>query len=205
MLNLANLRSTSQYWKTRAVVDRYRRYVVSQAKANLTRGRIVRGKKASYKATSKLHGSIKGYIDKKQKRSIKGKFTGGSELPSLTFEMNNYGKFVDEGVKGSKSTYRESMLSKNKFRGGKQTVPVGPIRKWLKVKGLDERLAFVISRSIYQKGIRASHFFTKPLEKRSKTFKKAYHKAVADDIAKNFANQIAKKIKQAQRKKQIRK
>ena len=95
--------------------------------------------------------------------------------------------------------------SKNKFRGGKQTVPVGPIRKWLKVKGLDERLAFVISRSIYQKGIRASHFFTKPLEKRSKTFKKAYHKAVADDIAKNFANQIAKKIKQAQRKKQIRK
>ena len=74
MLNLANLRSTSQYWKTRAVVDKYRRYVVSQAKANLTRGRIVRGKKASYKATSKLHGSIKGYIDKKQKRSIKGKF-----------------------------------------------------------------------------------------------------------------------------------
>ena len=50
----------------------------------------------------------------------------------------------------------------------------------------------------YQKGIKATNFFTKPLEKRNKLYMKQYHKAVADDIANNFANQIAKQLRKAQ-------
>ena len=164
MLNL-DLKNTSTYPKARKVMESYKRYVVSQSKANLTKGRMVRGKKSSHKSTGKLHGSIKGYVTAKMNRSIKGRFTGGSAMPSLTFEMANYGKFLDEGVRGSKSNYIENRNSKNKFRNGKKSVPVGPIRTWCKKKGISEKLAFLIARSIYEKGIKASHFFTKPLQK----------------------------------------
>lgn len=201
MLNNLNLKNTSTYPRARQVMDRYKKYVVAQSKANLTRGRMVNGQKQSYKATSSLYGSIKGYVNSKMNKGISGRFTGGSEMPSLTFEMNNYGKFIDEGVKGSKSNYIENRKSPNKFRGGKKSVPVTPIKDWCKKKGISEKLAFVIARSIYEKGIKASHFFTKPLEKRNKMYMKQYHKAIADDIANNFANQIAKKLKRAEQKK----
>ena len=204
MLNL-DLKNTSTYPKARRVMESYKRYVVSQSKANLTKGRMVRGKNSSHKSTGKLHGSIKGYVDAKMNRSIKGRFTGGSAMPSLTFEMANYGKFLDEGVRGSKSNYIENRNSKNKFRGGKKSVPVGPIKTWCRKKGISEKLAFLIARSIYEKGIKASHFFTKPLQKRNKSMWSAYHKAIADDIATNFANKIEKQLKAAQKAKQIRK
>jgi len=188
------LDNTSIYPKARRVLNDYKRYVVSQSKRNLSMGRMVNGERKSYKASSKLYKSIKGYITGKMNRSISGKFTGGSAMPGLTFEMASYGKFIDEGVHGSKSSYLTNRDSKNKFSGGKKSVPLGPIRKWCKQKGISTKLAFVIGRSIYEKGIKASHFFTKPLDRRDKSFKKDYHKAVADDIATNFANKIEKKL-----------
>ena len=204
MLNL-DLKNTSTYPKTRRVLERYKKYVVSQAKRNLSKGRMVRGKKQSYKSSGKLHGSIKGYVTSKMNRDIKGRFTGGSAMPSLTFEMAQYGKFIDEGVKGSKSTHRDSLMSPNKFRNNKKSVPVGRIRAWCTKKGISEKLAYIIAKSIYEKGIRASHFFTKPLQKRNKSMWVQYHKAVADDIALNFANKIEAQLKKAQKAKQIRK
>lgn len=200
-----DLKNTSTYPRARRVLEAYKKYVVSQSKANLTRGRMVNGKKQSYKASSKLYGSIKGYVNAKMNRSVKGRFTGGSQMPSLTFEMADYGKFVDEGVKGSKSNYIENINSPNKFRGNKKSVPVGPIKAWCKRKGISEKLAFIIARSIYEKGIKASHFFTKPLEKRNRTMWTAYHKAIADDIANNFANKIAAQIKKAEQNKLLNK
>ena len=74
MLNL-DLKNTSTYPKARRVMEAYKRYVVSQSKANLTKGRMVRGKKSSHKASGKLHGSIKGYITAKMNRSIKGRYS----------------------------------------------------------------------------------------------------------------------------------
>jgi hypothetical protein len=194
-----NLTNTSTYPRTRSVLDAYKRYVVSQSKANLTRGRQVNGKKKSYKASGKLYGSIKGYVTSKMNRSVSGKFTGGSTMPGLTFEMAEYGKFIDEGVKGSKSNYIENRNSPNKFRNGKKSVPTGEIEKWCRSRGISEKLAFVIARSIYQKGIKASHFFTKPLEKRNKTMWHQYHRAIADDIATNFANKIASKLRKSKK------
>ena len=204
MLNL-DLKNTSTYPKARRVLEKYKKYVVSQSKRNLSKGRMVRGKKSSYKSSGKLHGSIKGYVTAKMNRSIKGRFTGGSQMPSLTFEMANYGKFIDEGVRGSKSNYLENRNSPNKFRNNKKSVPVGAIKKWCKKKGISDRLAFIIARSIYEKGIKASHFFTKPLQKRNKSMWTEYHKAIADDIAVNFANKIEKQLRKAQKAKQIRK
>lgn len=175
-------------------MDRYKRYVVQQSRSNLTKG----GENGSHKGTGSLYKSIKGKVTSRMNRGLKGRFTGGTTLPSLEFTMNSYGKFLDEGVRGSKSNYLANRDTKNKFRGGKKSVPTGPIKKWLKSKGLSEKLAFVIGRSIYQKGIKQTKFFTKPLEKRNKIYMKLYHKAIADDIANNFANQIAKQLKKAQ-------
>ena len=187
MLNL-----TTNYPKATGVLLDFKRYVVSQAKRNLTKG----GRHGTHNATKSLHGSIKGYINKKFNRSG-GKFTGGSSMPSLTFQMNMYGKYLDEGVKGSKSTYLKNRLSPYKFgrNGDKKSVPVRPIEKWLRAKGLNPKLKYAIGRSIYQKGIERSMFFLKPLNKRLKITMTKYHRAVADDIAVNVANRIAKQIK----------
>lgn len=196
---MLDIKNTTTYPRARRVLEKYKNYVIQQSRSNLTKGRMVNGKKASYKASGSLYKSLKGYVNSKMNRSLKGRFTGGSEMPSLTFEMNQYGKFVDEGVKGSKSNYIENINSKNKFRGGKKSVPVKPIEEWCRRKGISEKLAFIIAKSIYEKGIKASHFFTKPLEKREKGVMFAYHKAIADDIANNFANQMANKLRKAQK------
>lgn len=187
--------STTTYPRAKAVLQRWKTYVVNQAKSNLTRGK--------HKASGELHKSIKGFVNSKMNRDIKGKFTGGSTMPSITFEMLQYGKFLDEGVKGSKSSYPKSMLSPNKFRNGKKSVPVGPIRKWLNAKGLDQKLAFIISKSIYEKGIEKTGFFERAFDKRRKITFRAYHHAIADDIANNFANKITKKLASGINVKQI--
>ena len=186
------LKLTTNYPKATGVLEDFKKYVVSQSKRNLTRG----GRHGTHNATRSLYSSIKGYIDKRFNRSS-GRFTGGSSMPSLRFEMNEYGKYLDEGVKGSKSTYTKNRLSPYKFGRGedKKSVPVGEIGKWLRAKGLNEGLKYAIGRSIYQKGIERSMFFLKPFNKRLKLTVRRYHQAVADDIAVNISNKIAKQIK----------
>lgn len=196
---MLDIKNTSTYPRARRVLEKYKNYVIQQSRSNLTKGRMVNGARKSYKASSSLYKSLKGYVNSKMNRSLKGRFTGGSQMPSLTFEMNDYGKFVDEGVKGSKSNYIENSKSPYQFSGRKKSVPVKPIEEWCRKKGISEKLAFIIAKSIYEKGIKASHFFTKPLEKREKGVMRQYHKAIADDISNNFANQIARKIRQAQK------
>lgn len=183
------LRITSTYPQATRVLEGYKRYVVQQSKSNLT--------KAGHKASGALYGSIKGYVSKKFNRSLSGKFTGGTTLPSLTFEMNDYGKFIDEGVKGTNSNYIENANSPYQFgRGGdKNNVPVGQIRAWCAKKGIDTKLAYVIARSIYKKGIKRSMFFSKPFEKRFDSTMRKYHVAVANDIANNVTRQLRRNLK----------
>ena len=181
------LKITTTYPKATRVLTAYKKYVVQQSKSNLT--------KAGHKASGSLYGSIKGYVNRKFKRDIKGMFLGGTTMPSASFEMLDYGKFVDEGVQGTNSNYVGNS-SPNKFgKSGATSVPVGPIKQWLQRKGLDTKLAFVIARSIYQKGIKRSLFFTKPFEARYKPMMMAYHSAIADDIANNVAMKLRRKLK----------
>tara|TARA_R110000796_G_scaffold915_3_gene3517 strand:- start:3279 stop:3854 length:576 start_codon:yes stop_codon:yes gene_type:complete len=181
---------TSQYTRAYQVLERFKKYVVQQSKSNLTKG--------GHNASSSLYGSIKGYINKRQSRNLAGKFTGGSSMPSLTFEMNSYGAFLDEGVKGSKSNYINNRNTPYKFgrNGDKKSVPVAPIRKWVQSKGLDAGSEYAIAKSIYQKGIEKTSFFSKPFDKRFGTTMNLYHGAIADDIANNIANQLARKLRQ---------
>jgi hypothetical protein len=90
--------------------------------------------------------------------------------------MAEYGMFIDEGVRGSKSTYPESAGSRFEFSGRFKMIPTASLDKWTVIKNIAPRddkgrfikrdsLKYAIATSIYQKGIRASLFFTKPFEK----------------------------------------
>lgn len=141
--------------QVRKELESFRKYVVSQARANLTRL-----KKNSSKT---LYDSIKGDIKYK-----KGDYT-------VEIEMENYGLFVDKGVSGVNKKYGTPYSYKSK--GGKQGLkgmpPPSKLDKWIVRKGIAPRdkngrlisrksLQFLIARGIFKNGIAPSLFFTKP-------------------------------------------
>ena len=160
--------------KTQEALNKFAKYVVSQSKANLTRSKK--------NASGNLRNSI-GYDLKVNPNSFE-----------LEFIMAEYGMFVDEGVQGSKSSYLESRNSRFEFSGRFKTIPTKSIDKWVVRKGIkgtrDEKgrfidrqsLKYVIAKSIYEKGIRASMFFTKPFEKAFENLPDEVIEAYALDI-----------------------
>ena len=68
----------------------------------------------------------------------------------ITFELTPYARFVDVGRK------------KGKY------APPQAIKDWCKVKGIDQKYAYVINRKIYEEGIEPSLFFTNAFEKNTK-------------------------------------
>ena len=93
--------------------------------------------------------------------------------------MEDYGVFVDKGVRGKTSTYPETAASLSQFQYGSGNFPKGGltegINEWMKKKRFqwrDERgrfmsyesMSYIIARSIYNKGLKANLFFTTPFE-----------------------------------------
>jgi hypothetical protein len=91
--------------------------------------------------------------------------------------MEDYGKFQDLGVKG-KTSARKAPDSPYRFGSGsgQKGGLTNGINQWVKDKRLQfkdnttgrflsyESTAFLITRSVYNKGIKASNFFSKPFE-----------------------------------------
>ncbi len=185
---------TSTYPRATKVLERYKKYVVSQAKANLTRKGTT---------SNTLKSSIKGYVDKKFKRGLGGKFLGGTSLPTLRFQFNEYGQFVDTGVKGTNPEDGRAMGGRSlfgsagKFKRRKKMIPTKAVAKWSEARGLNK---WAVAKSVHKKGISRSLFFSKPFLKKYTSTMNLYHEAVADDIAHNIGNQIAKAIKAKNRK-----
>jgi len=140
------------------VLTKYAKYVVQQSRSNLTRDE---------KGGGPLYNSVSYKIDKSQDDFL------------LDFLMEDYGKFVDKGVKGKASTYPETSAALSKFQYGSGTGKKGGltkgIAKWVRKKKFQFRdkqgrfmsydsMTFLIARSIYNKGLRANLFFTKPFE-----------------------------------------
>ena len=132
------------------VLNKFVRHVVSQAKKNLTTG--------NRNASKKLYNSIKGEA-KSFPNSI-----------GIYFEMEPYGLFQDQGVKGTKSGQ-----SYSNFKYTNKMPPPKAFDKWTIRRGLAPRekggkfksrksLNFAIARSVYEKGIAPTLFFTKPFE-----------------------------------------
>ena len=130
-------------------LEKYAKYVIQQARSNLTKGK--------QNASKDLYNSLSYKVQKK----------------SVLFDMLDYGSFQDEGVKGKKSTYPESSSSPFKYKN--KMPPSSVFDKWSIRRGIAPRdkqgrfinrksLNYLLARSIYNKGIRATMFFTKPFE-----------------------------------------
>ncbi len=161
--------------KVNKTIQMFRDYVIREAKDNL--------KRTGYNNTSSLANSLKGEIVTDDNYAIVG------------FTMNDYGTFVDLGVKG-KTSSAKAPNSPYKFGSGtgrKGGLTQG-INKWVKQKGFQfrdkrgrflsyESTAYLITRSIFHKGIKPSLFFTKP-------FEAGYRKYIDTDLIKAFGQDV---------------
>jgi len=140
------------------VLNAYAEYVVDSAKKNLVDER---------KSLGDLY------------KSVSYKYEKSQDLFLLDFLMEDYGTFVDKGVRGKTSTYPETSAALSQFQYGSGNFPKGGLRDgikgWLEKKRFQWRdkkgkfmsydtMTYLISRSIYNKGLKANLFFTTPFE-----------------------------------------
>jgi hypothetical protein len=174
--------------ETQKALERFRNHVVSVSKRNLTKG--------NKNVSKKLYNSIRGDV-KAMPNSM-----------SVQFYMEDYGAFQDLGVKGKKSS---SKAPNSPFKFGSGTGQQGGLRKgifdWVKKRRFQfkdrksgrflsyESTAFLITRGIYNKGMKPSMFFTKPFEAAYKNLPDELVKSFGLDTEKLFNQQIDNIIK----------
>jgi len=165
-----------QLEKVNKTIQMFRDYVIRESKDNL--------KRTGHNNTSSLANSIKGEVVTENDYTIVG------------FKMNDYGTFVDLGVKGKTSSTKapDSPYKFGSGTGRKGGLTQG-INQWVKQKGFQFRdrksgrflsydsTAYLITRSIFNKGIKPSLFFTKP-------FEAGYKKYIDIDLIKAFGQDI---------------
>ena len=157
-------------------IKRFRDYVIQQSRSNLS--------KTGHNNSKALYNSLKGEVVTENGYTIVG------------FQMADYGSFVDLGVKGKTSSNK---APNSPFKFGSGTGKKGGLTKginqWVKQKGFQFRdkksgrflsydsTAYLITRSIFHKGIKPSLFFTKP-------FEAGYKKYIDVDLLKAFGQDI---------------
>ena len=181
-----SIRTKSVYPKATNILNKFKKAQVRDSKRGLA--------KAKLKDTSTLNRSVRGIVKKFAFRGSGGRFTGGTTMPSLDFKYLMYGEFHDKGVKGSKSS-QNAPTSPYKYRGGGKTIKQQPIRQWLQRKGLPTSLTYIISKRIYERGLKTTNWWSTPFRKNYSKYMHQYHKAIADDIATNVGNQLIKQLK----------
>ena len=131
------------------LLNDFRDNVIREAKSNLS----------SQNTSGNLKKSLKSFV-KESKNSIQ-----------ISFEMDDYGFYQDRGVQGKKSG-----KSLDGYKYTNKMPPSKAFDKWTVRKGIAPRdkqgkfikrksLNFLIARSIFNKGIKPTMFFTKPFEK----------------------------------------
>ena len=165
-----------QLKEVREELNKFGKFVIQQARSRLTKNKK--------NVNKKLYNSLE------YKPFIKGDSLG------VEFYMEKYGKFQDEGVKGTKSNYVEN--KKSPFTYKSKMPPPQAFADFVKRKGIKGRdkktgrfitnksLQFLIARGIFQKGIKASMLFTKP-------FNQAYEK-LPPKLQESFVKDIEKII-----------
>ena len=160
------------------------KYVVQQSRSNLT--------KQKHNVSKDLYNSIHYKLDEKN-----GNF-------DLAFIMDEYGTFLDKGVKGA----NPSLVKGGKQKGGNSPYsfrnkrpPMQPIADWAKKRNIRLRdkegkfkkgnyrtIGFILQRSIFAQGIKPSMFFTKPFLAAFDRYPELLSKAFAQDITDIFKN-----------------
>ena len=154
-------------------LEKFRDYVIEQAKNNLSR---------LGKDGGKLYDSIGGRV-KANENSFE-----------MEFSMEDYGTFQDKGVSGKRKKYNTEFSYKDKMP------PPRAFDKWIVRKGIAPRkkgkfasrksLQFMIARGVYMNGIKPSLFFTKPFENAYKKLPDTLVKAFGLDATKLFNESI---------------
>ena len=158
-------------------LNKFAKEVIKQARTNLT--------KKDRNVSKDLYNSLKSEV-KVSKNSFE-----------LSFYMKDYGKFQDKGVKGKTSSARAPM---SEFKFGTGTGKKGGLTEgifeWVTKRRFQFRdrntgqfmsyksTAFLITRSIYNKGLKPTNFFTRPFEN---AFKK-----LSDDVIKSYGLEVNK-------------
>ena len=138
-------------------LNEFKKKVISEAKRNLRK----------QNTSGNLSKSLKSRV-KESKNSIE-----------ITFNMDAYGFFQDRGVHGKKSSYIENKGSPYRYKD--KAPPTKAFHRWAIKKGITtgkdpktgrfvsiKSLKFALSRHIYNHGIKATLFFTKPFTKYTK-------------------------------------
>jgi hypothetical protein len=161
-----------------AELQAFGKYVVQQSRSNLT--------KQKHNVSKGLYNSI-GY-----------KITEDNGKFDLTFVMDEYGTFLDKGVKGAKP----SLVKNGKQKGGNSPYsykskrpPMQPLADWAKKRNIRLRdkkgkfkkgnyrtIGFILQRSIYAQGIKPSMFFTKPFTAAFDRYPELLSKSFLQDI-----------------------
>lgn len=142
--------------KLKTLLQIYADRIVNQSKENLAK---------DDKGGGNLYNSIRNEVDVE-----KGVFL-------LSFFMEDYGKYVDKGVKGVTSTYPATSAALSKFQYGTGTGKKGGltegINEWVRGKRFQftdkkgrflsyDSTSYIITRSIWNKGLEANTFFSRP-------------------------------------------
>ena len=113
--------------------------------------------------------------------TLKYELETGDNSFIIKFLMQEYGIYVDKGVKGKTSTYPKTAAALSKFQYGSGNFPKGglteSINEWVRKKRFQFRdkksgkfmsydsTALMVTRKIYNKGIEATEFFSKPFDR----------------------------------------
>lgn len=143
--------------KTQSTLDSFIKYVVQQSKSNLS--------KKDKNVSKQLY------------NSIGGKAKAGKNSIEAYFEMEAYGMFQDKGVKGK---FSSAKAPNSPFKFGSGTGIKGGltsgIENWVTRRRLQfkdrqtgkfmtyKQTAFMITKSIYAKGMKPTEFFSRPFE-----------------------------------------
>ena len=165
-----------------ARIEDFFKAVKKQARQNLTKGTKLQRKKRTINNTKKLYNSIK----------YQKLFENNAGLAYGLF-MQDYGDYIDKGVKGTKSNYRVNKNTPFKFTTKRP--PSTALEGWAKArnirlrnakgqfaKGKYNQIAYVLAKSIYEKGIRANNFFTIPFVNEYKKLPMELQDIFADDM-----------------------
>ena len=159
--------------ETRKYIEAFKDKVVRESRSNLSKKRK--------RVTKKLYDSIDGKVE-----VFDNSF-------SISFEMEDYGLYQDKGVSGTKNKYDTpySYSSNSKLTGLEYHTGIfAKYARFRKLRPRDKKgrfgtyksMGFILARSIKEKGIKPSLFFTRPFRKYFKKFPKELTERFALDV-----------------------
>jgi hypothetical protein len=171
-----------QLKETKEALNTFAKYVIKQARANLSRKKT----DPTSNFSKELYNSLE-YLP----------FRKGNQI-GVNFYMEDYGRFQDRGVKGVKGG---SSLSGYAYKKSSNLIGVeyhtGTLAKWAKFKRYQARdkkgrfttykqTGFALANIIKNYGIKPSMFFTKPFEQAFENLPAELQAAFVNDIEKSI-------------------